>query len=128
VKEYQFRVWDRYLKCYHYGNQSPDVIQALIFYNSRYIIEQYIGIKDKNGKYIYEGDILASSNNNSEYDIWDEKCLGYTIVYYNEEDLCFVGSEWFIKNYSDEDDDSIYGKKFISVVGNIHENSNLLKE
>jgi len=63
MKEIKFRAWHKTLKCFlgtqgtswhHYGAK---MIEGVLESNES-IIEQYIGITDKTGKPIYEGDIL----------------------------------------------------------------------
>lgn len=79
-------------------------------------------LKDKNGKEIYEGDILATINDDPKYDIWDKGDWGYTAVIWHNSTSCFCGSNW---TWEDSNSESVYDLQFIEVIGNIYENSEL---
>ena len=88
------------------------------------IICQFTGLKDKNGKEVYCGDILQTSNTEDKtIDIWDKDEHGYTICSEKEGGLGVVFNNW----YPDYDNDSVYDWRYVEVIGNIYENPELIK-
>ena len=136
---FKFRVWDKEIKQYiDYGqwlscavefNFNPFTKEVWCeFDDSQYIVEQCTGLKDKNGKLIYEGDIVRET-------ILDEdSALGRE--FQQKSAVCFGGGDYpcsftmkskrFYKGFALLN----YGINTIEieVIGNIHENPELFEK
>lgn len=107
----KFRAWDKENKKYIYG-----VEKGLQFYSTvgnlrvmtlseieesdKYDLEQCTGMRDKNGKLIYEGDVLPDSYKKGETAVvwFDKKTLGFNcgchvlFGYKHEKELEIIGN------------------------------------
>jgi len=118
MKEIKFRAWDknkermRKVVRLHwlYGKSPLSFINGWHSYDWQ--LMQYTGLKDKNGKEIYEGDIVID----------DDEYL-YIVTWHNEHSS-FVLSHDF--NDLDDYDGSIFEVR--KVVGNIFEDPELIME
>lgn len=84
-------------------------------------IEQCTGLKDKNGRLIYEGDILKGANGS----INGSLCEFMGVVKWLKDRARFDLPSWAYDNDGNYSDDWSH---WFEVVGNIHENAALLEE
>jgi len=128
MREIKFRVWDKGLKQMIYLSE-PEVVNddfsAIVFKLRDYFasafssdkmedleLMQYTGLKDKNGREIYEGDIVTMIDEFRRIPV-----LG--VVRWDKKNCAFVLSESYSSHLLNET---------IEVLGNIYENPELLRE
>ena len=130
MREIKFRAWDKkgkkWIRDFHILPNGQVLVgqgkmTAWIYAKKDVDLIQYTGLKDKNGKEIYEGDILSWLS--------EEEGLGeiYTVIF-NEAVGEFMGRHKIAGNL---DFNSGYAEDIntneIEVIGNIYENTELLK-
>lgn len=135
MREIKYRVWDSEYKAYvqEYSDYVINPNGELLFYDIDGVfkwanmkvctIEQCTGIKDKNGKEIYEGDVVAFEDSDGGYE-YPDVVVNTGIVEYGELRFYFTN-----RVVAEMDDFYIKGDRCddVEVIGNIHENPELLE-
>lgn len=127
MDRFKFRVWNSKTKKYrddiylnHCGNTFIIPVEFGVILSPRFvnniIIEQCLGITDVNKKLVFEGDVLEDKKGRRGYVYWDNEWSCYEID--------FINNTFSISVY-DWIWDKGYGTK---VIGNIHENPELLED
>jgi len=102
----------------YYGLDSFAATNPAFDHPLKWGLMQFTGLKDQNGKDIYEGDIVRDSEMQYE-------------VYFGELSLDeYEGIGWILKDIPENDEDNFWlapsDASVLEVIGNIHENPDLL--
>ena len=116
MRKIKFRVWCNHLKKYIYDYLTGTSVSlndlfkngSMVNDKNTLVFEQYIGLKDCNGIEVYEGDLIQDI----DYGIMECKYLHGSFVWYSKN-----GFNIKLMNYIPN----------IEVIGNIHENQELLE-
>jgi len=137
MRDIKFRAWDKATNemLFEWDTQGwgHDLLNPFEGANfTRMEIMQHVGLKDKNGKEIYEGDIVSfkSRFEGDEYSRWGEVVFGkatYDSGVYSTQGY-YITRIKSNQEYYDDDEDGSSGWLFeCEVIGNIYENPELLK-
>jgi uncharacterized phage protein (TIGR01671 family) len=141
MREIRFRSWDKIRKEMLYSDTQKDFDKMLIHWdfingwsatrakdrfvlsNANAVLMQYTGLKDKNGKEIYEGDIVKA--------FYDKKYPFHYKIVFNQKIACYW-AEPIQLNHAVTTTKPLYDIIEIfencEVIGNLYENPELLNQ
>ena len=125
MKEIKFRAWN---PKFQFMDYNPDAIIKCLHPNFERVeglqIMQYTGLKDKNGKEIYEGDIVDIPNFKETWKRGEPQGNWRRFkVEWNQHTYAF-NNEWIYRPLSSYDTKDLMPLD-IEIIGNIYENSDL---
>jgi len=111
MREIKFRAWDEGLNKFHFPKLWDKSMPSN--WEKWYVLQQYTGLKDKNGKEIYSGDLIKSGKTGLNYKVvWDDENAAWESLCTNpERDYCLMPYSWCDGE----------------IIGNIHEHKHLLE-
>jgi uncharacterized phage protein (TIGR01671 family) len=122
MRELKFRAFNTIDKVMIEDLNAPHLYHGRLIHDIYDILMQFTGLKDRNGVYIYEGDIIKNQRGRTGQVVWHEYSAGF--------DSEFISDDGTWPNPSI---DKAFGfqcsmwSSHVEVVGNIHQNKELLE-
>ncbi len=118
MREIKFRAWGELQKLMWHSNDDLGIFFDHTIHGIDCELMQFTGLKDKNGKEIYEGDICEMKHPyNNRYWKGEIQYKGYT----------FTGKDFYMTHFDYPSELFSEGVDYIEVIGNIHQDKHLLK-
>lgn len=136
MREIKFRAWNKnsstMIDLYKITPLAINIPQDGLFipFGDDIELMQFTGLLDKNGKEIYEGDILSGHLSLGDPNFADDKTANVVVVWFQSNvEYILVDIDEYVRNVRDEPSymsiDEPWTKR--EVIGNIYENKDLLK-
>lgn len=127
MREIKYRAWDKEYKSMHEVSYIDWDGKEVGYDNGNYyanlercVLMQYTGLRDKNGKEIYEGDIIGHEKDDSESRVSHHVVVWHDTGFMGKQ-ICSYGSFIGLEAWTQDRDG-------YAVIGNIYENEELEEE
>ncbi len=124
-----FRIWDKLNNCMNESDDIQNKIESLkLAFNEDCVFMPYVGIRDKNGKKIYQDDIIKYTH----VDPIDDKVVETNPLYYEvsvvkqDDKLAYGFSPFNECDLHDLESGMYLDERSIEIIGNIFENPELV--
>ena len=123
MRQIKFRAWDRLsaggIMLQWEQISKWNIPMGELFKDGQYEIMQFTGLKDKNGKEVYEGDY------DKDYQVvtWCEKRNGWAWSVYD-----FPTKDYMLCHCYSCEGDYDFNEAAFEIIGNVYENENLLTQ
>lgn len=142
MREIKLRVWSKehnefvalYWLDLYFSEQNGQIYSDGINVTNKFTLQQYTGLKDKNGKGVYEGDIVRVSYESNRLYLEGFEVTGEVIWSPDHVQFLVKTNVKYLKDGSTEydlyeiTDNEYYEVLEIEVIGNVFEDSHTLEE